>query len=106
MGFIVGCVIVYQVIYSDVSDHLPEYATLMAMGYPLSNLLGVVAREGLYLAVFGYLPAYVAGEGALLARSLGYQVARCDGCQPCLHCVQHDFGDVYGFGCIGYASFG
>jgi putative ABC transport system permease protein len=63
MGFIVGCVIVYQVLYSDVSDHLPEYATLMAMGYPLSNLLGVVAREGLYLAVFGYLPAYVAGEG-------------------------------------------
>ena len=63
MGFIVGCVIVYQVLYSDVSDHLPEYATLMAMGYPLSSLLGVVAREGLYLAVFGYLPAYVAGEG-------------------------------------------
>ena len=63
MGFIVGCVIVYQVLYSDVSDHLPEYATLMAMGYPLSNLLGVVAREGLYLAVFGYLPAYVAWEG-------------------------------------------
>ncbi|MEI6828420.1 MAG: ABC transporter permease DevC [Synechococcaceae cyanobacterium ELA445] len=62
MGFVVGCVIVYQVLYSDVSDHLPEYATLMAMGYPLVTLLGVVAREGLLLAVLGYLPAYGAGQ--------------------------------------------
>ncbi|MFM9042079.1 MAG: FtsX-like permease family protein, partial [Vulcanococcus sp.] len=63
MGFVVGCVIVYQVLYSDVSDHLPEYATLMAMGYRLLSLLGVVAREGLLLAAFGYLPAYAAGQG-------------------------------------------
>jgi putative ABC transport system permease protein len=63
MGFVVGCVIVYQVLYSDVSDHLPEYATLMAMGYRLPDLLGVVAREGLLLASFGYLPAYAAGQG-------------------------------------------
>ena len=63
MGFVVGCVIVYQVLYSDVSDHLPEYATLMAMGYRLTSLLGVVAREGLLLAAFGYLPAYAAGQG-------------------------------------------
>jgi putative ABC transport system permease protein len=63
MGFIVGCVIVYQVLYSDVSDHLPEYATLMAMGYRLSSLLGVVAREGLLLAVLGFVPAWLAGQG-------------------------------------------
>ncbi len=63
MGFVVGCVIVYQILHSDVSDHLPEYATLMAMGYPLPQLLGVVAREGLLLAVFGYVPAWLAGQG-------------------------------------------
>lgn len=63
MGFVVGCVIVYQILYSDVSDHLPEYATLMAMGYRLSGLLAVVAREGLMLAVFGYVPAWLAGYG-------------------------------------------
>ena len=66
MGFVVGCVIVYQVLYSDVSDHLPEYATLMAMGYKLNSLLGVVVREGLLLALFGYLPAYAAGQGLYL----------------------------------------
>ncbi|MCS5690533.1 ABC transporter permease DevC [Cyanobium sp. FGCU-6] len=63
MGFVVGCVIVYQILYSDVSDHLPEYATLMAMGYRLLTLLGVVAREGFILAVLGYVPAWLAGQG-------------------------------------------
>ncbi len=63
MGFVVGCVIVYQILYSDVSDHLPEYATLMAMGYRLPSLLGVVAREGLLLALLGFVPAWLAGQG-------------------------------------------
>ena len=63
MGFVVGCVIVYQILYSDVSDHLPEYATLMAMGYKLKDLLYVVAREGIILAIMGYIPAFAAGQG-------------------------------------------
>jgi putative ABC transport system permease protein len=63
MGFVVGCVIVYQILSSDVADHLPEYATLMAMGYTLPSLLRVVGREGLLLAALGYLPAYAAGLG-------------------------------------------
>ena len=77
MGFVVGCVIVYQILYSDVSDHLPEYATLMAMGYRLNTLMGVVAREGVYLAVMGYLPAYAAGQGlyALVRSSTKLPVA-------------------------------
>ena len=62
MGFIVGCVVVYQILYSDVSDHLPEYATLLAMGYRLKSLFFVVAREGFLLALFGYLPAYFSGQ--------------------------------------------
>tara|TARA_Y100001968_G_scaffold4021_1_gene3534 strand:+ start:10740 stop:11915 length:1176 start_codon:yes stop_codon:yes gene_type:complete len=62
MGFIVGCVIVYQILYSDVSDHLPEYATLMAMGYNLRSLLGVVAREGFIISIMGYIPAYFSGQ--------------------------------------------
>lgn len=81
MGFIVGCVIVYQILYSDVSDHLPEYATLMAMGYRLPILLGVVAREGLILAVLGYLPAYATGLGlyALVRNGTNLPVAMSSG---------------------------
>ena len=62
MGFVVGCVVVYQILYSDVTDHLPEYATLLAMGYRLKTLFFVVAREGFILAFFGYLPAYFSGQ--------------------------------------------
>ena len=62
MGFVVGCVVVYQILYSDVTDHLPEYATLLAMGYKIESLFFVVAREGFLLALFGYLPAYISGQ--------------------------------------------
>jgi putative ABC transport system permease protein len=58
MGFIVGIVIVYQILYSDVSDHLPEYATLKAMGYTDGYLLKVLVQESLFLAVLGYLPSF------------------------------------------------
>ena len=77
MGFVVGCVIVYQILYTDVSDHLPEYAPLMAMGYRLKTLLGVVAREGIFLAVMGYVPAYAAGQAlyALVRSSTKLPVA-------------------------------
>ncbi|MFM7440313.1 MAG: ABC transporter permease DevC, partial [Snowella sp.] len=33
IGFVVGVVIVYQILSSDVADYLAEYATLKAMGY-------------------------------------------------------------------------
>ena len=62
MGFVVGCVVVYQILYSDVIDHLPEYATLLAMGYRLKSLFFVVAREGFLLSLFGYVPAYISGQ--------------------------------------------
>ncbi|NEO19826.1 MAG: FtsX-like permease family protein [Moorea sp. SIO1F2] len=58
MGFIVGTVIVYQILYTDVADHLPEYATLKAMGYKTSYLLIVVFQEAIILAILGYFPGY------------------------------------------------
>ena len=61
MGFIVGTVIVYQILYTDVSDHLPEYATLKAIGYGDNYLLGVVFQEALLLAVIGFLPSFGLG---------------------------------------------
>ena len=57
MGFIVGTVIVYQILYTDVSDHLPEYATLKAMGYTDFYLLTVVFQEAVLLAVVGFFPS-------------------------------------------------
>ena len=63
MGFIVGVAIVYQVLYSDVSDRLSEYATLKAIGYSDRSLLIVIFQEALFLAVMGYIPGFIATLG-------------------------------------------
>ncbi|AMV36740.1 ABC transporter permease DevC [Planctomyces sp. SH-PL62] len=59
MGFIVGSVICYQVLYSDVSDRLPEFATLKAIGYSNFALYRVVMTQALYLALLGYAAGLV-----------------------------------------------
>lgn len=56
IGFIVGIVIVYQILSTDVNDHLAEYATFKAMGYRHSYLLGIVFEEAIILAILGFLP--------------------------------------------------
>jgi putative ABC transport system permease protein len=63
IGFIIGIVIVYQVIYTDVSEHLPEYATLKAMGYKDRDLSLIVLQESLILAIMGFIPGYLASYG-------------------------------------------
>jgi putative ABC transport system permease protein len=63
IGLIVGCVIVYQILFSDISRHIGEYATLKAMGYTNSYLAGVVMGEALILAVLGYIPGWLLGLG-------------------------------------------
>jgi putative ABC transport system permease protein len=49
-------VIVYQILYTDITDHLPEYATLKAMGYTDKYFVIVVFQEALILAILGFLP--------------------------------------------------
>ena len=56
MGFVVGILICYQVLYNDIADHMAEFATLMAMGYSRGYFIGVVVREAIYLALFGFVP--------------------------------------------------
>ena len=69
VGLIVGTAIVYQVLASDIANHLAEYATLKAMGYSHRFLAGVVLQQALLLAVAGFVP------GVLLAWLL-YEVTR------------------------------
>ncbi|MCU0552996.1 MAG: ABC transporter permease DevC [Leptolyngbya sp. Prado105] len=59
IGFVVGTVIVYQILYTDVADHLAEYATLKAMGYKNRYLLSVVFQEAIILSIMGYIPGYI-----------------------------------------------
>lgn len=63
VGFIIGIVIVYQILYTDVANHLPEYATLKAIGYGDRYLFIVLLQEALLLAVLGYIPGFLLSIG-------------------------------------------
>jgi putative ABC transport system permease protein len=69
IGIIVGIVIVYQVLSTDVADHLKEYATFKAMGYEHRFFLGIVLEEAAILAVFGFFPGFVVSMGLYAALS-------------------------------------
>ncbi len=63
ISFLVGTVIVYQILYTDVSEHLSEYATLKAMGYSDLYLIKVIIQEALILAVLGFIPGVLISNG-------------------------------------------
>ena len=56
VGMVVGGIIVYQILFADVNDHLAEYATLKAMGYSNGYLSGVVIQQAVILAGVGFVP--------------------------------------------------
>jgi putative ABC transport system permease protein len=56
IGILVGIVIVYQVLSTDVADHLSEYATFKAIGYSQRFFLSIVLEEALILGVLGFIP--------------------------------------------------
>jgi putative ABC transport system permease protein len=56
VGFVVGVVICYQIIYSDIADHMGEFATLKAMGYTDRYFLKLILRQSFYLSIMGFLP--------------------------------------------------
>ena len=60
MGLVVGGIIVYQILFADVSEHLREYATLKAIGYTDRYLFAVVIQQALLLALLGFGPGVLA----------------------------------------------
>lgn len=65
IGVLVGIVIVYQVLSTDVADHMREYATFKAMGYGQVFFLGIVFEEALILGLFGFVPGALVATGLL-----------------------------------------
>ncbi|MFN6517155.1 MAG: ABC transporter permease DevC [Nostoc sp. CreGUA01] len=63
VGFLVGVIIVYQILYGEVSDHLPDYAVLKARGYKHRYFLNILFQEALILAVLGYIPGLIVSVG-------------------------------------------
>jgi len=54
VGFLIGVTICYQILYTGILDHLPQYATIKAIGYDDAYLVRLVVEEALYLAVGGF----------------------------------------------------
>ncbi|MBX9791482.1 MAG: ABC transporter permease DevC [Pirellulales bacterium] len=62
MGFAVGTIICYQILYSDIDDHMKEFATLKAIGYPNRYFVGVVLQEALLLGGLGFIPGIAVSQ--------------------------------------------
>jgi putative ABC transport system permease protein len=81
VGLVVGGIIVYQILYSDVSDHLAEYATLKAIGYDNGFVVGIILQESLILALLAFTPSLLLSLGlyAFLAHSTSLMVVMTSG---------------------------
>jgi putative ABC transport system permease protein len=63
VAFFVGMIIVYQILYTDVVNHLPQFATLKAIGFTGVFLLGIIISEGVILSLLGFWPGLIMAHG-------------------------------------------
>lgn len=61
VGFAIGVIICYQILFNEVNDNLPQFATLKAMGHSPRFISGIVLHEALLMAVIGYIPGALLG---------------------------------------------
>src|SRR5262249_15465696 len=59
LAFVVGAVILYQILSSEIMNRLKEYATLKAIGYDNAFMTRVVLQQAAISALVGYVPALV-----------------------------------------------
>lgn len=57
VGFVVGVIVCYQVLFTNIQDSMPELATLKAMGYSNRFFLLMILRQSVYLAILAFIPA-------------------------------------------------
>jgi putative ABC transport system permease protein len=83
VGIIVGMVVVSQILYASVSEHIKEFGTLKAIGASDKVLYGVIVEQSIWMAVLGYIPgmliclgvsAAVAGQGIIILITPGAAV--------------------------------
>lgn len=60
VSLIVGLMVLYQTLATQIARHLPEFATLKAIGYRDASLAAVVTIESMMLVVGAFIPATVA----------------------------------------------
>ncbi|TSJ79022.1 FtsX-like permease family protein [Rariglobus hedericola] len=63
VAFLVGAVILYQILSSEIANRLREFATLKAMGYTERYIYAVGIRQGLIFSLMGYFPSLILSFG-------------------------------------------
>lgn len=59
VGFFIGFVVVYQILYTEVTNHLPQLATMKAVGFTDGYLLQLVLCQSMILSFLGYVPGFI-----------------------------------------------
>ncbi|MFK7734616.1 MAG: FtsX-like permease family protein [Pirellulaceae bacterium] len=62
MGLLVGAIICYQIQFTDITEHMPEFATLKAMGYGPMYFWSLVLSQSFYLACLGFVPGIAVAQ--------------------------------------------
>lgn len=76
VGIVVGTVVVGQILYSSVTDHIKEFGTMKAMGSSDWFIYRVILEQALWMAVLGYLPGMglCLGLGAWTIKAQAIQI--------------------------------
>ncbi|MEM8603803.1 MAG: ABC transporter permease DevC [Cyanobacteria bacterium P01_H01_bin.121] len=69
VGFIVGVIIVYQILYAEISDHIPDYAILKARGYRGRYFIKLIMQAAVLLSIAGYIPGFLLSS--LMYKAIG-----------------------------------
>lgn len=62
IGVLIGVIICYQILYTEIVDHLPQFATLKAIGYYNRFVIGVVFQQALLLSGMGFVTGIVMSQ--------------------------------------------
>jgi putative ABC transport system permease protein len=61
IGFIIGVIICYQILFNEITDHLPQYATMKAVGFSNKFLVKLVMKQSVLLSFAGFVPGFTGG---------------------------------------------
>ncbi len=74
IGVLVGTLIAYQILFTEISDRRAQFATLKAIGYQPRYLLGVIVRQSLLYGIAGFVPALLVSQLAFTAIDRGFLI--------------------------------
>jgi len=61
IGFLIGVMICYQILFNEITDHMAQYATLKAVGFSNAFLIGTVMKIAILYSLLGFLPGLLGG---------------------------------------------